>query len=38
MILEGGQIAEHGSRPQLAADPTSRFAQLRRIGMGDVLA
>lgn len=38
LMLEAGQIVEYGSRPQLAADPTSRFAQLRHIGMGDVLA
>ncbi|MBX3015678.1 MAG: ABC transporter ATP-binding protein, partial [Caldilineaceae bacterium] len=32
LILEAGQIQEYGPRAQLAADPTSRFAQLLRTG------
>lgn len=38
MILEDGQICEYGSRAQLAADPGSRFAQLLKSGMEEVLA
>jgi ATP-binding cassette subfamily B protein len=37
MILEGGRIAEHGSRAGLAADPGSRFAGLLRTGLEQVL-
>jgi ATP-binding cassette subfamily B protein len=37
MILEGGQVAEHGSRAALAADPESRFAGLLRSGLEQVL-
>lgn len=37
MILEGGCIVEHGARPQLAADPGSRFARLLQAGMEEVL-
>jgi len=33
VILESGQIAEHGSRAALAADPESRFAALLRTGL-----
>ncbi|HEY3229588.1 MAG TPA: ABC transporter ATP-binding protein [Roseiflexaceae bacterium] len=38
MILENGRILEHGDRTRLAADPDSRFAQLLRTGMEEVLA
>ena len=38
MILEKGQIIEHGDRAVLAADTDSRFAQLLRTGMEEVLA
>jgi ATP-binding cassette subfamily B protein len=38
LILEHGQIAEHGPRKQLAAHPDSRFAQLLRTGLEEVLA
>ena len=38
MILNGGRIQEHGARDALAADPSSRFAQLLRTGMEEVLA
>ncbi len=32
MILEDGRAVEYGPRPQLAADPGSRFAALRQAG------
>lgn len=38
LILHNGQIQEHGSRTQLLADPHSRFAQLMRVGLEEVLA
>jgi ABC-type multidrug transport system fused ATPase/permease subunit len=38
MILDGGQVAEYGSRERLAADPGSRFAQLLQTGLEEVLA
>ncbi len=38
MILEGGQTVETGPRATLAADPTSRFAQLLQVGLTEVLA
>ncbi len=38
MILEQGRIREHGARAHLADDPDSRFAQLLRTGMEEVLA
>jgi ATP-binding cassette subfamily B protein len=38
LILEGGRIAEHGARERLADDPRSRFSQLLRAGMEEVLA
>jgi ATP-binding cassette subfamily B protein/ATP-binding cassette subfamily C protein len=38
MILEQGRIREHGDRALLADDPASRFAQLLRTGMEEVLA
>ena len=37
VILEAGQIAEQGPRARLAADPCSRFAQLLRTGLEEVL-
>jgi ATP-binding cassette, subfamily B, bacterial len=37
LILENGRILEYGSRRQLAANPTSHFAQLLRTGMEEVL-
>ena len=37
LILEDGRIVEHGPRERLAADPNSRFAELRRTGFGEVL-
>jgi ATP-binding cassette, subfamily B, bacterial len=38
MILDAGQIAEHGAREQLAADPASRFFGLLQTGLEEVLA
>jgi len=37
MILEDGRIVEFGERLALAADPTSRFSQLLRTGLEEVL-
>jgi ABC-type multidrug transport system fused ATPase/permease subunit len=38
MILENGQILEHGERTILADDPGSQFYQLLQTGMEEVLA
>jgi len=38
MILEDGRVRERGLRAKLVRDPDSRFAQLLRVGMEDVLA
>jgi ATP-binding cassette subfamily B protein len=38
LILEHGRVAEYGERAQLAANPDSRFAQLLRTGLEEVLA
>jgi ABC-type multidrug transport system fused ATPase/permease subunit len=38
LILDGGRVAEHGPRARLAADPSSRFAQLLAVGLEEVLA
>ena len=37
-VLDGGAVVESGLRADLADDPTSRFAHLRRLGLGEVLA
>jgi len=37
VILEAGQVVEHGPRATLAADPSSRFASLLRTGLEQVL-
>jgi ATP-binding cassette subfamily B protein len=37
-ILEDGRVAELGRRDELARDPASRFARLRRAGMAEELA
>jgi ATP-binding cassette subfamily B protein len=37
MILERGQVDEHGPRAALAADPGSRFAGMLRTGLEEVL-
>jgi ABC-type multidrug transport system fused ATPase/permease subunit len=38
MILEEGQVREHGVRAALACDPSSRFYALRQAGLEEVLA
>ena len=38
LILEGGQIVEHGQRAALASDPESHFYHLLRTGLEEVLA
>lgn len=37
MILEDGRIIEHGERERLAADPSTRFHNLLRTGLEEVL-
>ena len=37
LILEGGQVVEHGPRVALLADPASRFSQLMQTGLEEVL-
>lgn len=37
MILEDGRVIEHGERELLAADPGTRFANLMRTGLEEVL-
>ena len=37
MILEDGEIREHGEREQLAHDPNSRFSQLLKTGLEEVI-
>ncbi len=36
LVLEDGQVREYGSRLALAADPTSRFAELLRVEASEV--
>jgi len=38
LVLEDGQVREHGPRLALAADPASRFAELLRVAAGEVSA
>jgi ABC-type multidrug transport system fused ATPase/permease subunit len=38
LVLDGGRVVEHGDRVTLAADPTSRFAELLRTGLPEVRA
>jgi len=38
LILENGSVNEYGNREKLASDPGSRFYQLLRTGMEEVLA
>ena len=38
LILEDGAVCEYGARQQLAADPTSRFAQLLQTSLVEVMA
>ena len=37
LIMEGGRVVEHGRLAALASDPGSRFAQLLKVGLEDVL-
>jgi ABC-type multidrug transport system fused ATPase/permease subunit len=37
LILEAGQICEHGQREELARNPESRFYHLLQTGMEEVL-
>jgi ATP-binding cassette subfamily B protein len=37
MVLERGQVAEHGPRTALARDPASRFCRLLQTGLQEVL-
>lgn len=37
LILEDGQVREHGAREALASDERSRFAELLRLGLEDAL-
>lgn len=37
-IVEDGRIVEHGARLALAAEPSSRFSALLRVGLEEVLA
>jgi len=38
LVLEDGQVREHGPRLALAADPTTRFAELLRVAAEEVTA
>ncbi|WP_223067340.1 ABC transporter ATP-binding protein [Paenibacillus caui] len=38
LILDNGQMLEHGPRAKLAADPDSRFSRMLSVGMEEVLA
>ncbi len=38
MVVDHGQIVEHGERSRLAGDPTSRYARLLAAGSGSELA
>jgi len=38
MILDNGQVVEYGPRAALSADPHSRFSELLRTGLQEVLA
>ncbi|HEX5414961.1 MAG TPA: ABC transporter ATP-binding protein [Chloroflexota bacterium] len=38
VILDDGAVVEAGRRADLAADPTSRFARLLRVGLAEALA
>ena len=37
-LLDRGRVVEHGGRAALLSDPSSRFSQLWRSGLGEVLA
>ena len=34
MVMDDGRVAEHGARSELAADPSSRYAQLLSTARG----
>lgn len=38
LVLQDGRVLEHGRRELLAADPSSRYSQLLRTGLQEVLA
>ncbi|MDP2857604.1 MAG: ABC transporter ATP-binding protein [Bacillota bacterium] len=38
LILDNGRVVEHGEREALASDPGSRFHQLLKVGLEEVLA
>lgn len=38
LILENGRVVEYGSRADLASNPSSRYANLRRTGLEEVMA
>jgi ABC-type multidrug transport system fused ATPase/permease subunit len=38
LVLEDGEVLEHGPRLALAADPDSRYAAMVRLAAGEVLA
>ena len=38
LVLENGEVTEHGPRLALAADPSSRYAAMLRVAAGEVLA
>lgn len=38
LVLENGEVTEHGPRLALAADPASRYAAMLRVSAGEVLA
>ncbi len=33
LVMDGGRVVEHGRRSELAADPTTRYARLRRAAL-----
>jgi ABC-type multidrug transport system fused ATPase/permease subunit len=37
LVLEDGRVLEHGARERLASDPESRYAQLLKTGLAEVL-
>jgi ATP-binding cassette, subfamily B, bacterial len=37
LVLEDGRVLEHGDRARLASDPDSRYAQLLKTGLAEVL-
>ncbi|HXI15450.1 MAG TPA: ABC transporter ATP-binding protein, partial [Chloroflexota bacterium] len=37
LVLDNGRVLEHGERMVLAANPDSRYAQLLKTGLAEVL-